>query len=46
VLVTGIGGPAGRGIADGLAHRGYEVTGADMADVPDLPFAFRRVRPA
>jgi carbamoylphosphate synthase large subunit len=41
VLVTGVGGPAGRSLVDQLLERGFEVTGVDMepADVPGAMFA-------
>jgi|GEM_PF-4100248 len=34
ILVTGIGGPAGRNVAQLLLPRGHTVIGTDMRDVP------------
>ncbi len=46
VVVTGVGGPAGRAAADWLARHGIRVVGADMRDVEYPAAAFRRVPPA
>jgi carbamoylphosphate synthase large subunit len=33
VIVTGVGGPAGRAVASGLVERGFDVLGVDMAAI-------------
>jgi carbamoylphosphate synthase large subunit len=40
VIVTGIGGPAGRSVSELLAQRGYRVVGLDMQviDLESIPF--------
>lgn len=43
VLVTGVGGPAGRAAASWLASRGVRVVGADVRDVASPAWALRRV---
>lgn len=43
VLVTGVGGPAGRGVAAMLVERGHSVVGVDMAQVALPGVATRRV---
>ncbi len=43
VLVTGVGGPAGRAAATWLSARGLRVVGADLRDVDSPASAFRRV---
>lgn len=43
VLVTGVGGPAGRAGATWLAARGYRVVGTDMRQVDSPASAFRVV---
>jgi carbamoyl-phosphate synthase large subunit len=43
VLVTGVGGPAGRAAATWLAARGLRVVGADMREVESPAAVFRRV---
>lgn len=42
ILLTGIGGPAGRSLAAQLAARGSWVAGTDIRDVPVPADAFRR----
>ncbi len=46
VLVTGVGGPAGRAATSGLAARGLRVVGTDIREVDSPAAAFRRVPPA
>jgi carbamoylphosphate synthase large subunit len=46
IVVTGIGGPAGRAAAEWFARRGLDVIGADMREVPSPAAAFRRIAPA
>jgi carbamoylphosphate synthase large subunit len=43
VLVTGVGGPAGRAGAAYFAGRGYRVVGTDVRDVESPATVFRRV---
>jgi len=43
VLVTGVGGPAGRAGASYFARKGYRVVGADMRQVPSPASDFRIV---
>lgn len=46
VLVTGVGGPAGRAAAEWFARRGHAVVGADMREVESPARTFRRLPPA
>jgi carbamoylphosphate synthase large subunit len=46
VLVTGVGGPAGRAAAEWFARRGLGVVGADMREVESPATSFRRIAPA
>jgi carbamoyl-phosphate synthase large subunit len=46
VLVTGVGGPAGRAAAEWFARRGLAVVGADMREVPSPARSFRRIAAA
>src|SRR5512143_2073961 len=43
VLVTGVGGPAGRAAATWLAARGLRVVGTDLREVESPAAVFRRV---
>jgi len=43
VLVTGVGGPAGRSLAETLRDRGLAVSGVDMADARQAGIRFRQV---
>jgi carbamoylphosphate synthase large subunit len=45
VLVTGVGGPAGRAAAEWFAGRGLAVVGADMREVESPATSFRRIAP-
>lgn len=46
VLVTGVGGPAGRSLVTQLLSRGLQVHGIDMSPVPGCPASFETVPPA
>jgi carbamoylphosphate synthase large subunit len=46
VLVTGVGGPAGRAGATYFAERGYRVVGTDLRQVSSAAAEFRLVPPA
>lgn len=46
VLVTGVGGPAGRSAAEWFARRGHPVLGADMRQVESATSTFRLLPPA
>jgi carbamoylphosphate synthase large subunit len=46
VLVTGVGGPAGRAGASDFAGRGYRVIGTDVREVASAASEFRLVPPA
>jgi carbamoylphosphate synthase large subunit len=46
VVVTGVGGPAGRAAAEWFARRGHAVVGADMCEVSSPATSFRRIAPA
>lgn len=46
IIVTGVGGPAGRAGATWLSARGYRVVGTDMREVDSPASAFRAVPPA
>ncbi len=46
ILVTGVGGPAGRSLAALLAERGYSPVGVDMQSLPANGFPFFQVPPA
>jgi carbamoylphosphate synthase large subunit len=46
VVVTGVGGPAGRAAAGWFVRRGLAVVGADMREVDSPATAFRRLPPA
>jgi carbamoylphosphate synthase large subunit len=46
VLVTGVGGPAGRAAAEWFARRGLAVVGADMREVESPAASFERIAPA
>ena len=43
ILVTGVGGPAGRTVTQLLLERGYAVVGTDMHDAPAMGISFHRV---
>jgi len=43
VVVTGVGGPAGRAAAEWFVRRGLSVVGADMREVPSPASAFHRL---
>jgi carbamoylphosphate synthase large subunit len=43
ILVTGVGGPAGRNVAEMLRERGHSVVGVDAREVEDPGIAFSRV---
>jgi len=43
VIVSGVGGPAGRAAAEWVARRGFAVVGADMNDVRSPATTFRRI---
>jgi carbamoylphosphate synthase large subunit len=45
VVVTGVGGPAGRAAAEWFARRGLTVVGADMREVSSPATLFRRIAP-
>ncbi|HET7827002.1 MAG TPA: ATP-grasp domain-containing protein [Anaeromyxobacter sp.] len=45
VVVTGVGGPAGRAAAEWFARRGLDVVGADMREVSSPATRFRRIAP-
>lgn len=45
VVVTGVGGPAGRAAAEWFARRGHAVVGADMRETPSPATTFRRIAP-
>lgn len=46
VLVTGVGGPAGRSLVTQLLSRGLQVHGIDLSPVPGCPASFETVPPA
>ena len=46
ILVTGVGGPAGRSVSSLLMERHYPLIGTDMRDLEDLDFPFFQVPPA
>jgi len=46
ILVTGVGGPAGRSVSTLLLERHYPLIGTDMRDLKDLNFPFFQVPPA
>jgi carbamoylphosphate synthase large subunit len=46
ILVTGVGGPAGRSVSTLLLERYYPIIGTDMRDLEDLNYPFFQVPPA
>ena len=46
ILVTGVGGPAGRSVSTLLLARHYPLIGTDMRNLDDLDFPFFQVPPA
>ena len=46
ILVTGVGGPAGRSVSSLLLERHYPLIGTDMRDLEDLNYPFFQVPPA
>jgi carbamoylphosphate synthase large subunit len=46
ILITGVGGPAGRSVSTLLLERHYPLIGTDMRDLEDLNFPFFQVPPA
>ena len=46
ILVTGVGGPAGRNVAALLVERHYPLIGTDMRNLDNLDFPFFQVPPA
>jgi len=46
ILVTGVGGPAGRSVSTLLMERHYPLIGTDMRSLEDLDFPFFQVPPA
>ena len=46
ILITGVGGPAGRSVSTLLFERHYPLIGTDMRDLEDLNFPFFQVPPA
>jgi carbamoylphosphate synthase large subunit len=46
ILVTGVGGPAGRSVSTLLLERHYSLVGTDMRNLDDLAFPFFQVPPA
>ncbi len=46
ILVTGVGGPAGRSVSKLLIERHYPIIGTDMRVLDDLDFPFLQVLPA
>jgi carbamoylphosphate synthase large subunit len=46
ILVTGVGGPAGRSVSTLLMERHYPLIGTDMRNLDDLDFPFFQVLPA
>jgi carbamoylphosphate synthase large subunit len=46
ILITGVGGPAGRSVSALLLERHYPLIGTDMRDLEDLTYPFFQVPPA